>query len=1004
LEARSVASSDISEPRDQLDEGRRVQDELERRSNASSASSRRRSRNFQHLVSPPSDDDGDVRSEAESQSSMGTTNSMRALYKGGGCSTAATGSLGPAQSTSDAPIILDKVELAIAEAKRIAMEKVKDTTSASGSGSHSNVGSASAASSLPSVRVPPVLPPTVVQSLQPDKKKVIEKVVTTVVEKTGAELAQMQAEVEQARAMALAEAREKEELEAKLAKVKATATPKVTLIEALQETRDKKIEVEEERDDLKDKLIGVQTLLDAKVQRHIKEKEELRQKTLELEQELKRKPDAEKERLKEELAIASKEMEKAKKQKIAMASERDIIARAEMLAKKAHEAELEAVKSEVVAAKVELKQHGIEPSEVLPIVEGERDATIQDDTGKTNAEKILAIKLREQRENNKKLHQDFERLRLEMLTAHRERENEIAELKAKVEVQQTLPGRTVHAAARSKRGAGKRSAGQMKPLQSIDEEEDEDMASQAGSGVSGQVSSDCDGDGVGDLRDFDDYDATSEKVLSLTEKLIETESWNKHLDEVKKAKEAEYQAKIQRLAEQLQQARQEAVQNQDWVRQLEMDKQEIECEKQAEVSSMKAALISTQMQQVASADTSRTQELEEKLAKYTNQVIELKEQLSSAMAEKKILNVRLADTRRELEASEERHMRTIEQLQSRLRQYGEETPESPLHHSDDLMTKMWNLEEERNLLRNELEGQQVHWQSQLETEQRQCAAALAKLKEERDLAEKDRELKRKVEDTLADTQRQLKNTRQVLSDTEAKLEAARAEKAASVVVRSSFLDFLRCPTRAREDLAVTALARQLSGSGVSCQAIVWQIVSAVSGVAALLCSDDGLVIRDASKRAFTMWGSATLRGSSVFKLIYDESMASWLQTELEAPAAPAFATPNMPVGFWLRDLGFVEFRSRLGSAFEASVICVRLPEESGQQPPVVVVVVQPVADGDTRPGVQVAQHYGRGGGPQPPMMAGGRSSYRQGPGSVASSVHSEDITANDSVSNVNARW
>lgn len=506
--------------------------------------------------------------EAESSVSAGTANSLRAVYKG-----TATGPTSTMSAlATDTPIILDKVELAIAEAKRLAMEKVKDTTSASGSGSHSNVGSTSGASSLPSVRLPGVLPATVVQALQPEKQLVIEKVVTTVVEKTGAELAQMQAALDNAREKALSEAQEKAELEAKLAKVKTSGISKGLLTEALQETREQKIEVEEERDDLKDKLIGMQTLLDAKMERHMKEKEELRQKTLELEVEVKKKTDVDKERLKEELAAAAKEAEKAKAQKLVAASERDIVQRAELVAKMAHEAELQAIKSEVIAAKIELQVHGIKTPGLLPIFEGETGDDIEAvkaDDGKTNAEKVLALKLREQRENNKRLHQDFERLRLEMLNMHQERDTELAELKAKVEVQQAMTGRAMHSSRSKRQKRGAQAA--MKPLQSIDEEEDEDMASQAGSGVSGQVSSDCDGDGVGDLRDFDDYDVESTKLKALKEKLAETESGYQHLDEIRRAKEAEYQAKIQRMAEQLQLVREEAFENKDFARQLEMD-------------------------------------------------------------------------------------------------------------------------------------------------------------------------------------------------------------------------------------------------------------------------------------------------------------------------------------------------------------------------------------------------------------------------------------------------
>mmetsp|Transcript_133366 Transcript_133366/g.386037 ORF Transcript_133366/g.386037 Transcript_133366/m.386037 type:complete len:1013 (+) Transcript_133366:195-3233(+) len=993
MEECSGIGSSSSEPRDLLDEGQRVQDELERRSNASSAGKRA----CRHAQGVPSE--SDAFSDSESVMSIGTTNSIKAVYR----SSTATGqpSCYASGGAQDAPAIIDKVEIAIAEAKRAAIERVKDASSASGSGSHSGVGSSSTGTAQ-STRLPSVLPHAVLSSLQGEKKVAVEKAVATVVEKTGAELAHMQVALERARESELAMARQKAELQAKLATAQPNAVAKEQLSERLQTVREQKVLVEEERDDLKDKLVGMQTLLDVKLERHIREKETLREQNVELEGELKSKIDSDKAHLKEQLAAAAKDLERAKRNSIAASSERDILMRAENVAKKAHEAELQAIKDEMVAAKAELQKHGIEVMEVLPIVQGELEPEEVSAGVATDAEKILAQRLREQRENNKKLHQDFERLRLEMLDLHIERESELAELKAKVEVQQLLPA----AVGRARRLPKPKSAPQGR-LSSIDEEQDDDdMASQAGSGVSGQVSSDCDGDGVGDLRDFEGVEEATSKVCDLKHQLARSESVYKNLEEAKKAKEAEYQAKIQRLSEQLQTVRAEAVQNKDWAQKLVVDKNEIEAQKDAEVASVKAKLMSSEIDRATAAcDSVKAQDMHHKVVGYMQENARLKDKLVAAAEEKRIMHARLADTRRELEATEERHQRTIDRLRAKLRHFGiDDDPEAHDGAGEDLSVKVWSLEEERNLLRNELEAQQVQWQAQLESEQRQCVAALATLKEERTVAVKDRDLKQKVEDTLAETQRNLKTTRQALADSETKLAASRVEVAASTQLGSSLVGLLRCPLRARE--AAAAVPRPMSG-GASCQGIVWQIVSSVGGVAALLCSDDGLVIRDASKKAFTMWGSGNLRGASLFKLIFDDGMATWLQSELEAPATPAFASADAASGFWLRDLGFVEFRNRLGSAFDASVVCARLPEETHQgRPPSVVVVVQPAIDEDQRPAQQPqfdsALHGG--GGLSQQMRGGGRRSHRHGPGSVASSVQSEDITANDSVSNVNTRW
>lgn len=1006
VESGSAVGSGSSEPRDQVDQAQRVEDELERRSISSGASSRRVSHSFASEGAA----DMDACSDAESVLSAGTLHSTRAVRSGVAASSA--GAAGSALSL-DSHAMLDKVDFAIAEAKRAAMEKA--TEKPGGSGSVSNVASSSTGSA-PISALPSVLSQPALCALQPDKKAAVEKAVAAVVEKTGAELAKMQLELDRARETAVNEAREKAHLESRLAHVAPISAEKGELKEALHEAREEKIEIEGQRDDLKDKLVGMQTLMDVKVARHVQEKEALRQKTFALEEELKQQTDNDKGKLQEELTIAAKEMEKAKSNSIIASSQRDMLAHAELAAKRAHEAEVQAIKAEMFAAKIELQKHGIDMMEVLPIVEGEVDPHMGELGAQgegTSAEKLLALKLREQKENNKRLHQEFEHLRLDMLNMHMDRESELAELKAKVEVQQILP----KAQARARRLPKQRSPLQGGKLSAIDEEEDEDVASQAGSGVSAQVSSDCGGVGVGDLRDFDGLEESSLQLRSLREKLVASESWYRHLDDLKQAKEAEYQAKIQRLVEQVQYARLEAVENKDWARQLQVDKVEIEAQKHAEVANVKAELMDVKNDLSSFAGgNAKVQDLHEKMSAYAHQVCELMDQLAIATEEKRILNIRLVDMRRELEATEERHVRTIEQLRARLRHYGErDSSEGSSDDSDDWASKVRGLEEDRNLLRNELEAQQVHWRAQLEAEQHQSTAVLATLREERDIADKDRELKAKIEDSLVETQRSLKSTRQALADSEASLQAALARNAEKASVNRSILDFFRCPPRAGQ-AAPLGVHVPGDGSGSSCQSLVWQIMSAVSGVAALLCSGDGLVIRDASKKAFAMWGSGMLRGASLLKLIHDDGVAEWLQSELEAPATPVFTSIASSPGFWLRDLGFVEFKNRLGSAFDASVVCARLPEEvqHGKPPMVVVVVQTAIAEEQLGPQdhAQQLSPSGRavGGHPLQPQQqqhsffGQAHRGHHHGPGSVASSVHSEDITANDSVSNVNSRW
>merc|ERR1719422_201033 len=84
------------------------------------------------------------------------------------------------------------------------------------------------------------------------------------------------------------------------------------------------------------------------------------------------------------------------------------------------QAEMQSLKTELVAAKAEVN---VETPGSEHYVE------------QTNLQQKLSI----QRENNRKLASEFEKLRLDMLQAHQEKEEELADLRAKVEVSRTIP-------------------------------------------------------------------------------------------------------------------------------------------------------------------------------------------------------------------------------------------------------------------------------------------------------------------------------------------------------------------------------------------------------------------------------------------------------------------------------------------------------------------------------------------------------------------------------------
>merc|ERR1719265_808916 len=101
------------------------------------------------------------------------------------------------------------------------------------------------------------------------------------------------------------------------------------------------------------------------------------------------------------------------------------------------------------------------------------------------------------------------------------------------------------------------------------------------------------------------------------------------------------------------------------------------------------------------------------------------------------MGLRLADTQRELNVTEERNAQMVANLNAKLK--------VSLSGQEDPFDGRQILEEERNLLRNELECQKVRYETLLESEQQQHAVDLAKLKDvENDLA-KERELNNSLE-------------------------------------------------------------------------------------------------------------------------------------------------------------------------------------------------------------------------------------------------------------------
>jgi len=492
------------------------------------------------------------------------------------------------------------------------------------------------------------------------------------------------------------------------------------------------------------------------------------------------------------------------------------------------------------------------------------------------------------------------------------------------------------------------------------------------------------------------HDQHRAEVQKLRDELRESEAWYKNIEELKRAKDLEHTSKIDRLMEQMQAWRQEALTKTAQVEKVTEMSEEVAAEIKAEVLQVKQKLLSTPLLvENVQDDFGKRRELEEKIGAYASQTLELCDQVTQYREEKRILQLRLDDTRHDLVLTEQRHKRQLADLQTQLKIYGDGTnPEAAEEAEGELLAKIRSLEEEKNMLKNELECQEVLSAAQLEEEQHKTAAALAKLHEEQVLLEKERDLKDQVEQSFQHTKQLLLSTRQALKESEGKARQSEAQAQAAQLAAARVSGWMfSCPRRSAGLEVIRSPSSKPEGH--STQAIIWQVISTLGGVAALFCADETCMISDASKKAYAMWGSATLRGASLYSLVFDKSMASWLKSELSAPAMSPFMKPGASNEFWLRELGCVEFRSKLGSAFDASVTCARLPEEPAQgRQAAILVVIEPVEEEQQQMRMRSQ--------PAPAMPS--NVAYRRGPASITSSVHSEDITANDSVSNVHTYY
>merc|ERR1719203_2236507 len=153
------------------------------------------------------------------------------------------------------------------------------------------------------------------------------------------------------------------------------------------------------------------------------------------------------------------------------------------------------------------------------------------------------------------------------------------------------------------------------------------------------------------------------------------------------------------------------------------------------------------------------------------------------------------------------------------------------------MERLRNVEEERNILRNELECERLQWQDKLEREQQEHAVHLSKLRETDQNLVKERELSKKLQESIELLQMQVEaaaKAQEVAMERAQEAAAFEASQRKAVVERQSIWDWIKCPARSPpgEAKPKVPLADADSEDQASVQAIMWQVLSAIRGVTA----------------------------------------------------------------------------------------------------------------------------------------------------------------------------
>jgi len=724
----------------------------------------------------------------------------------------------------------------------------------------------------------------------------------------------------------------------------------------------------EEKEDMQDQVKGQEAaqelklrMLEEELERERRKKEEKKQQKEQVVQEVKSEKIEEVKKLKEVVKDKKWHLEMAK-------AERDALRR-----------------DKVIAEKIRLK-------EVSDLQEMIRTAkkTLEGEVWVTTA-------IKKTEEQNEALQENLIQLKRQVENIEEKKEIEVRNLEKKVELKKMEKVIVEQKPKAAKKILRQKSSKVVRGAMPSINEEDDDNMSVSSCGHSGQVS---DGEeGIGCMEDFGDEDddeewrlqrerSRQEKVNELYSEIYEQRrKHNEFKDEVV-ARRAKVESKKARLVDQVDYLKHGDHEDLNDLREkrehLEsrIERKEAEVREQMQREEALAAELQLMQREKARMDQKASQR---RLA-FQQEKEAISNKLYHAQEMSRVSGMRMEDTKREMQRRHEisiaGYERVLSTLLERMRSRdpdaeGAELAQAPEEKDEDEIQNEATislLREERNDILHQLERKESYWQAKLE------------------------EMDSKVSQDMADIRKDHKQRTQSLQTEHADEKQELLEKKESIqhtvkLNRAMKADFKEKAQNMPEAPDMPAwLAWMRGGSTMprglaeptNCHVTVWQTLSAIPDVNALMCNLKDFAICHASKKAYKVWGSAALHGHSLLSLLHRPEEAAWLKRAIGSHQVLADLEKVVAPGFLVRDLGTLALRGRANNAFDAVVTTAHIPQEvKTGRPKMIVAIINPIAE--DRQGLNIGADMGR--------LASNKSVSNR-------SDVSDDVSPSDSVSHV----